>query len=271
MRSLLVGISSLALMGAAPAPDASPASPAASSPGGEAGIAYRGYVLGIPMLKSNINASFADGTYKADALFETAGLAALFKQVKVVAKTSGVVQDGTMSTRHYWHQEIDGKKNRQVFMDHDEAGVKVRIDPPIRNMGNPPASAAQKREAMDAISAVLQIALQAGQHAAAAQCTGKIKVFDGKQRYDLILTNKGLVSVKTKAYSGKAVQCEARYLPLAGFDADDLQKAKTEYDHPITMWLAQSKTAGLRLPVRFSYKLPFGTAVVEAKQINSTS
>lgn len=270
MRSLLLGLSTLALMGAAPAPDTAAADkPVAAPVTHHMGIAYRGYLLGIAMLSANVNAAYDDDSYKADAVFETAGLAALLKQVKVVAQTQGERDGANLITRQYHHQELDGHKNRKLSMNYGKDAVKVRIEPPIRHMGDPPATQAQMLEASDAISAILEIALQAGTTPAAQQCSGVIKVFDGKQRYDLVLTNKGLEHVRTRAYSGKALKCEVRNRPVAGFNADDLEKTREEYDHPINMWLAEAQTGDMRLPVRFSYVLPFGTAVVEAKQIET--
>lgn len=268
MQSLFTGLSALALLAAAPLSDTAPAAPQITANAGKVGIAYRGYLIGIPVLKSTVNVSFADAAYKANAEFKTAGLAAVIKQVKVIARTDGERDGVNLSTTKYWHQELDGHKNRQLFMDYTTQAVKVRFAPPIRHMGDPPANPAQMREAADPVSGILEIALRAGQQAQGQQCAGAIKVFDGKQRYDLFLTNKGIEPVRTKAYKGKAIKCEIRYRPVAGFNADDLEKAKKDYQRPINMWLAETKTSGMRLPVRFSYHLPFGAAVVEARQIS---
>ena len=144
--------------------------------------------------------------------------------------------------------------------------VTLRVNPPLRTMGDPPATMQQRLESLDPISAVLALALANKKDANFQNCQGSLKVFDGKQRYNLRLEAQGKEKIRTKAYKGLATRCYVWYVPIAGFNADDLNDPG--YEKPVIMWLADEPFAGLRLPVKFSYKLDFATAVVEARSIN---
>jgi hypothetical protein len=230
-------------------------------------ILYRGTVFGIPVLRAKVSAAFVGKSYAARADFRSSALAALFKKVTVIAGTTGYIEDEQLKTRDYWHKELDGRKNRQLSMTYEPEKVSIRVNPPLSSMGDPAASMEQRLEAMDPVSGILALAVQAGSASAARQCAGTLKVFDGKQRYNLRLEAMGLEKVRTRAFKGMALRCNAWYEPVAGFDPDDLANPK-EYERPIVMWLAEQPMAGLRVPVRFEAKLDFGRAVVEARKID---
>lgn len=228
-------------------------------------VIYSGRLFGIPVIRAKISAVFLQESYAARAEFRTSGLAAFFKQIKVVASAQGLIKNNRLLTKEYWHKELDGRKNRELFMSFEPQKVTLRVHPPLRTMGDPAASMEQRLEALDPISAVLALAIGSPENNALQQCEGSVKVFDGKQRYDLRLQAMGMQQVRTSAYRGMALRCNVWYVPVAGFNADDLNDP--EYDKPVTMWLADQPAAGLWLPVRFTAKLAFGTAVVEARKI----
>jgi hypothetical protein len=229
-------------------------------------IVYSGRVFGIPMIRAKVSAVFLEESYAARAEFRTSGLAAFFKQIKVIASAQGIISNGRLFTKEYWHKELDGRKNRELFMSFEPDNVTLRVNPPLRTMGDPPATMQQRLEALDPISAVLALSIANRKDENFQNCQGLLKVFDGKQRYNLRLEAQGKEKIRTRAYKGLAVRCHVWYVPVAGFNADDLNDPG--YDKPVVMWLADEPFAGLRLPVKFSYKLDFATAVVEARSIN---
>ncbi len=229
-------------------------------------ILYSGRVFGIPVVRAKVSAAFVGESYAARAHFKSSGLMALFKSISVVASASGQIQDQELTSQDYWHKELDGRKNRQLSMARDTEKVTVRADPPLHSMGEPITSMQQRMEAVDPVSAILGLALRGGAEQRADQCAGSIKVFDGKQRYDLRLEAMGLEPIRTRAYQGQALRCNAWYVPVSGFDPDDLAEA-LEHPYPVTIWLADEVQSGLRVPVRFEARLDFGTARVDARKI----
>ncbi|MCF6291934.1 MAG: DUF3108 domain-containing protein [Robiginitomaculum sp.] len=229
-------------------------------------IVYSGRVFGIPMIRAKVSAVLLEESYAMRAEFRTSGLAAFFKQIKVIASAQGIIGDNRLFTKEYWHKELDGRKNRELFMSFEPDNVTLRVIPPLRTMGDPPATMQQRLEALDPVSAVLALSMGNEKEKNFQNCQGSLKVFDGKQRYNLRLEAKGKEKIRTRAYKGLAMRCHVWYIPISGFNADDLNDPG--YEKPVIMWLADEPFAGLRLPVKFSYKLDFATAVVEARSIN---
>lgn len=230
-------------------------------------IRYGGRVFGIPVMKASISADFVGEKYAARADFRTSGLLSIFSKVQVIASATGEVKNGKLKSKEYWHKELDGRKNRELSMSYGKELVTIRVDPPLYTMGDPPASMQQRLEALDPVSALLALTVS---NTAAQQCKGSIKVFDGKQRYDLRMQAGEIKTIRTRAYKGKALRCQVWYIPVAGFDADDLRNPE-EYQKPVTMWLSKSKDSEFQIPVRFEAKLSFGTAVIEARKIEIKS
>jgi len=229
-------------------------------------ISYGGRLFGFTVVKVQLSAAFVGESYAARAEYKSSGLAAIFRKMKVVASTSGQIINGKLRTREYWHKELDGRKNRELSMSFATSDVSVRADPPLHSMGDPAASMAQRLEAVDPVTGILTLASYASSEPKMGQCTGTLRIFDGKQRYDLRLEAMGLEKVRTRAYRGEALRCNAWYIPVAGFDADDLVDPD-EYSRPVVMWLADVGNTGIRVPVRFEARLDFGRVVVDARRI----
>ncbi len=229
-------------------------------------VAYTGSLLGLPLMRAVIQARLDGPRHSLRADFHSAGLAAMVKTLNVVAGSQGVQTPGGMKTWRYWHQENDGHKNRHLQMRYDADAVQVTIVPPLHSMGEPPASQAQRLEAMDPLSALLALA-QLPRNAAGRRCKGAIKVFDGKQRYDLVLRSLGMERVRTRAFKGRAEKCAVYYVPIAGFDAKEMQD-RSAYAKPVYMWLAAERGQAWHGPVRFSFDAPIGRFIIKARRLD---
>jgi len=51
-----------------------------------------------------------------------------------------------------------------------------------------------------------------------------LRVFDGKQRYDIRLKYAARMTWDSDVYKGPALKCEAEYIEIAGFDAKSAQQ-----------------------------------------------
>ncbi len=85
-------------------------------------------------------------------------------------------------------------------------------------------------EAVDPLSAILELTLRAD---ASAQnpCGGPMRIFDGKQRYDIRLKFSKRLNWNTKAYKGPALLCNLEYVEVAGFKnktADERAREKSD-------------------------------------------
>jgi hypothetical protein len=92
-----------------------------------------------------------------------------------------------------------------------------------------------------------------------APCSGVLPVFDGRLRYDLALQARGREPVRTRAFRGEALVCDAFYRPISGYT--DAQRPDPEdLRHPLTLWLAELEDGRL-LPVKIQTRAGFGVTM----------
>ena len=146
--------------------------------------------------------------------------------------------------------------------------VKATYVPRLGSFGKPPATQEQIMASDDTLSAILNMMLQ-GHRTSEEPCSGTIPVFDSKQHYNLRLERDGTRKIKQRGYKGMTIRCKAYYIPVAGFDPEDLP-SKEEQETPLKIYLAHFEDDGLYIPVKITYKISGFKAVIKARDITIT-
>jgi hypothetical protein len=264
IRLIVIAGMITAFFGVAPTPvqSAEPAGPARSVT-----ALYSGSILIFKVGEITLAAQFAHGDYVAQTRLRAAGLAALFTDFDIRAEVTGQIgRTGPQPTR-YSHIERIGSKVRALEMSFEGDMATASASPPFGSLGQPAATAEQRRGTIDPMSAVflLSTTLSPDQPV----CSGRIPVFDGKARYDLRLENAGFERVRTAAWRGDAVVCQVWYEPIAGYDPEDYP-SEEELTHPLTIWLAPFDAGRFHVPVKIHTRAGFGGVTIEARQIDFT-
>lgn len=166
-------------------------------------------VVGEAKMRITVNG----GAYSAQLTRQATGVARWAvgnAQDYVLTARGALTGDGT---RPATYERKGGKRGRVVQVAFTGADVVTTATPALGSMGNPPATRAQKLEAVDDLSAFVAMAFEGG----AQPCTRTVKVFDGRQRYDLAMTPNGAIRVDTRGFRGQAQRCSVAYRPVAGF------------------------------------------------------
>lgn len=228
-------------------------------------VQYSGSVMVFQVADIVISSRFDQGDYQASARFTTAGLAALFSDADIEAGVSGYREGAALRPWHYSHLNHASSKNRVVGIDFPDGVATPDINPPFGNMGEPPASEAERRGAADPLSAILSMGLGAAANGD-SMCSGRLPVFDGRARYNLRFEDGGTDRVRTRAWSGEAIVCHAYYEPISGYEADEFP-TEEDIEHPITFWLAPVHGGAMHVPVRIRTNAGFGGVTVTARSI----
>jgi len=226
---------------------------------------YSGYLLGLKVLNTEIEARFDGDGYDSEALFKTAGVLRWFNEAEIEAEVEGAMDRSFPKPRDYWHVNGASSKDRRIEIDFTGDDVVSTVTPRFGSMGQPPATREERLEAVDGLSAILELALNAGRWPD-RPCGYGAKVFDGKQRYDLRVVHKEDRQARLKGYRGPVIACYVYYVPVSGFDPEDLPDEEMKAT-PLEIWFADTPRLGVYMPVRFSLKLDFGTAVLEAREL----
>ncbi|MFC7291323.1 DUF3108 domain-containing protein [Hirschia litorea] len=202
--------------------------------------------------KATITAEVYPDHYKIITRASVAGILDWFIDYSSTLTSDGEVTEKGLQPRFYRAKDDEGRKNRVTEIKHTDDFVEVEVVPAHGNLGDPAATMEQKLEAMDPISALLQLAI-APEAVPGKPCSGVAKVFDGKARYNLHLEEGTHVeSIESEAWNGPAYICSVRYEELAGYKKKSAaQRAKEAKDlRWVSMTLADMGPGELRVPIK---------------------
>ncbi len=196
------------------------------------------YFLFIPITGKAEFETFLEGDrYSMDTQVKTTGLADIFVGYDLNVTSSGRILDNGLQTTHYVSQNNDGKKNRRVELTYGEKDVALNVTPKWGDLGEPPATPAQKLAAVDPATAMMHIAF--APRPAANLCSETVRTFDGKQLTYLSFKYLGKQKVKTKAFNGMATECELTVNRVAGYNKDDVGKNLTGIEGPMKIYFGE--------------------------------
>lgn len=151
----------------------------------------------------------------------------------------------------------------------DNEVTSLSLQPPFKaKRSRVPVLETHKTDAIDPLSAAVIPAHKTGPVLTEAACDRTISVFDGRERFDLALSFKGIGNVKAReagSYAGPVVVCHVNYIPIAGHRRDDVFMAKLSESDSIEVWFAPIENARALALYRARVPTPFGRAVVFPK------
>ena len=156
----------------------------------------------------------------------------------------------------------DKKETRSL--DFDEDGVtEVTIKPRKRQGAKTvPVTEAHLVGVLDPLTAAFLTARPS--------CDQTLPIFDGKQRFDLVLAPKGTARIDKDALagvSGSASVCQVKYKPISGFKPDHPGVKFMMENENVELWLVEVPYAELSVPYRVSIPTAFGTGVAQLTAI----
>ncbi|WP_206340785.1 DUF3108 domain-containing protein [Marinicauda algicola] len=217
---------------------------------------YAATVWAIPVGRVDLTAELGADAYAARSVSEAAGLAALFTDVRIESEVEGEIAGGRAKPARYAHDEYTGRKHRRIDMSFEGGVARSVASPDFSNWGEPPASETDRAGAIDPMTAVL---LLSQSMTGRQECSGRLPVFDGRLRYDLDLRPRGREQIRTRAWQGEAIVCDAFYEPISGY-TDEQRPDPGDLRHPLTLWLAPME-GGHHLPVRVQTRAGFGVHI----------
>jgi hypothetical protein len=123
---------------------------------------------------------------------------------------------------------------------------------------------------IDPLSAMMAVVTKG---AASHPCDRRLPIFDGKERFDLLLSRKGEMRVTEQQPSGQpaiAQVCRVRYLPIAGHKIDSETKFMAA-NEDIEVVLRPIPSVGMFVPYQITIPTMVGSAVLTSKRVDISS
>ncbi|MGQ0455753.1 MAG: DUF3108 domain-containing protein [Hyphomicrobium sp.] len=125
------------------------------------------------------------------------------------------------------------------------------------------------KNVFDPMSAILAITRSANKN----PCEKRIPIFDGKVRFDLLMSYKMEQPIADAAPSGqpeRLVVCRVKYAPIAGHKPKDFENPWVDYN-AIEIALRPIPSANIFVPYRVTIPTTLGSAVMMAETVDITT
>jgi len=192
----------------------------------------------------------------------------------VTASTGRVTSAGPEPAMYALSYSDGGQKTEQLRMTFDGRAVsQISILPSKqRNPRDIPVTKEQLEGVLDPMSGAFLSAHSDNPNGDLKVCNQTLPVFDGKQRFDLVITPKRAVNVQRSTqggYAGPAVICGVRFIPIAGYQPDNPGIQLMSQTNEIEVWLIPVRGTDMYVPYRIILPTPvgYGSALVTSIQV----
>ncbi len=194
----------------------------------------------------------------------------------VTASSGRVTNAGPEPATYALSYADSAKMGEQLRMTFDGRAVTgVSIYPSKRPEPHTiPVTKEQLEGVLDPLSGAFLSAHSDNPNGDLTVCNQTLPVFDGRQRYDLVVTPKRSVIVKRTTptgYAGPAVICGVKFIPIAGYQPDNPGIRLMQQSNEIEVWLIPVRGMQMYVPYRIVLPTPvgYGSALVTSIQVGA--
>jgi hypothetical protein len=260
-HGLACGLFALLLASSAPAaaaletgPSAGPAQPRAAS------LFYRLYAAGMNPIEFTVDATLDPQSYSLAVQGHTNGVIDLFVRWTSHSVTEGRLVAG--EPRPILTRSVNSfhGKPRRITIDYRSGQPVASVEPPPDEDDRDPVLPEQMRNTMDATSAVLNLIQRL---ALTQSCRGQERVFDGRRRFDLLVSDAGVQYLEQDSrspYSGVSHVCDFRVDRIAGYNRRNSDRYEQQpKDAVYRTWSAEVLPGFPAVPIRLEGEGSLGT------------
>jgi len=225
--------------------------------------------LGLTIARSYFESTFDGNRFKVSGSMSSAGIAQIFDDTKGTVTARGRFAGAGPLPDNFVTNYTSGDKKKKTEIGFAGGNVsKVVNIPPLKKRGRDwvKVADADLRAVTDPLSGTLIRA-----DSAEKVCGRTVKMFDGEMRANLVLdyVSKGPVSLP--GYSGEAVTCRARFVPVAGYKKGHRSIEYLKNRSKIAISFAPIGTTGVYAPVRATVGTQIGTITIEARKFEAVN
>lgn len=227
---------------------------------------------GIDVGKVTWSADIGPRDYTTRATGEAAGLLSILISGRASVSTKGVVTDGSIAPTKFVaaiEREDEKVQFTMTFANGMAEDVSSRV--PASGEKRVPVTAADRSHVIDPLSAFLIVIPGDGNVLRKTACERTLPVFDGRRRFDLVLTFKRMDKVAgATGYGGPAVVCALRFKPIAGYRPDSRVVRYLTADRVIELWLVPLAAGRVVAPFRLLIDNFVGDIEIVATRFEAT-
>ena len=189
-------------------------------------LEYQLYSVGLHPLDFTVDVALESGRYEIAVRGHTLGIVDFFvRWVTHSVTEGGFVAGRPAPTLSRSVNRFHGTPRRIDLAYHDGTPT-ASVDPPPQDDDRDPVRPDQIEGTLDSSSAALDVVMRV---AHGESCQARERVFDGRRRFDMVVTDRGtarLEANKYSAFAGPAQVCDFTIERIAGFN----RRRSTGYD-----------------------------------------
>lgn len=225
-------------------------------------VTFNGFDIGRFEFESTVNAR----SYVLDGNAELSALLGIFKW-KGTTHSSGAIVGEQPKPASYAFDYKSSSKTGSVALTFNEGRVaSAKVMPPNKPSKEAvPVEEQHLKDVLDPLTAIMALSRSKGDN----PCGRKVSIFDGKQRFDLLLSYRRQLKVAEAVPSGQpevAVVCAVRYVPIAGHKPHE-KSSISPGDSGIEVAFRPVPSANLVVPYQITIPTLFGSAVLTAQRV----
>lgn len=223
-------------------------------------------LFGLSVARSSFTTQVDAKGYAISGTLRSAGLAELFDDTQGTITASGTLGKNAVQPGAYAVNYISGKKKKRTALGFAKGGVVSVENSPELKKRDPwiEVQPEHLRAAFDPLSAfmVRSASLE-------SVCNNTLRIFDGEVRADLKLAPTGVTSVQTAGYSGPAMTCAIRMVPISGYRQGKKQIEYLRKNTNMSVTFIPIGTTGLYAPALAKVGTQIGTVTIRAKRLEA--
>jgi len=226
-------------------------------------VTFNGFELGAFRFQSRIG----DAAYALDGNADLSALLGVFTW-QGITRSTGRVDGDAPRPGGYTFAYRSSSKTGSIVMDFDKTGVRsVKSVPPSEPLPDiVPVKDHHLKGTLDPLSAVMALTRGTG----ANPCNRHLPIFDGKQRFDLVLSfrrQQRVVETRPSGQPDMGYVCAVRYVPIAGYkDSEETRRMSESVS--IEVVLRPVPSANLFVPHQITIPTIAGLAVLTAERVD---
>ncbi len=194
---------------------------------------------GLALMRFDFSLVATERDYRIDFTSRTLGVLDWFLGLRLTSSSAGRVDGLAIEPERYeMRAETNGVRRHVEIMHGTDGAFHVEAEPPSAELEHKtltPLDPASLPGAIDPLAGVLALSRLI---ASGASCDDRMAVFDGRRRYDFVLSHAGWDNVAAEdgsAFAGNAERCTARIERKGGYPIEE----HPEPDRPATIWVAR--------------------------------
>lgn len=228
-------------------------------------VKYHVNFLGIKVGEGKLSVAVNSDGYKIGGDGSMAAFGRLVSDARASVSSSGATTSDVLKPNAFHMNAVDDGKPNKVDLALNKGSVTSQsIFPPQDKMDQRiKVEDAHRKGVIDPLSAIV---FPAPKGLSPESCNRTLKIYDGRERYDLVLKYKSTYKQRgsSKNYSGTVLVCSARYKPIAGHRPNRKTIKQLQANKSMEIHLAQINDAPYLLLYKASLNTPAGPASVNA-------